>query len=1245
MPAAFSVASSGDFNIRLPAWGRCFWQDPNDGELFLAYASGSTEVNFVTSSDSGVTWSVPQFAFPVENYALHSNFDTEMDRIGNIHCVFRYANSGCYQLLRKVASGGWAPSGVGPAGFVDVADTGPAKGFNGMVAVYDTALGLFGDIPGPFPAARIAAKDSGNVVNAWAVNTPFTAYPVSDDMGTSNSQNAGPSGGFPIFTDAGDFGGPQVVYQVDNTGIVQARQIFGTWSVKRTLEIRGPITPNDPLGGSGLISRLPLGPSMAFSRGTTGKLNPIVISNSFNHSSSFDWDLLTTAAEAFIIDDDPDFFGRVDSTARFQNQPLTSSGPGFAARAPNSIPFLSTMPQPVFGAPPSGGAAVDISHGDKAKRLHFYFLTRSPAGDHVISRFLCDVEAQSGGGANSRTAYTFSTLQAGNSGIRSWAPAGIVHTGGSGNIAGWNTFKALRHPVDPGVGVTKKEIVVTVGSGLSPKITSLIAWDFNNSTEAGNQLKIPTFSLERTLDSGNNPQFVGISNLVGLTQAEGLNLLDGNTSTSGAIANGDSITLEFSEVMTFSRAEIAWQHYFLSPAFFRIDIDTSLDGTTFKRVHTIDEGQTPGVSESPHLIKSSSEFEVPVDSTITDEMNAFAGKFVKLTFGGTGGGTRDVREIRLYGPHTTAGKIITDDFSKSFQQSPPLDIGRSESFGTTKEGELPLGWRVSGDWDWFVRASGDFSKKTGLPSEVAPQNGRVASGVFKGQSNGNGDGFAIRTAEWMPLNSSGILETDITVLSTETDEDGNPGRTVEWDTRWKLFGTGLLQNTPEDDSLRFFVSPSGSGITDGEIENIHLQAPCFINVCDWFTVKTNVSPGNYTLRWAFKRGNSPTVSPFPGDEAVAYVDNVFGAGGITSPSILGFLKARSFETGVIHGFALGESSGNSSINAFLSSSLTEFVINGYALGGPNAEENILGYLRGNLEGNIYGYMLGGEGLRSFPTGSINAVLAPLSGAMQIINGYLLGMKQSEIYGYLAGFSGINTGSGIFGYLKSADAAGEIYATVNAGATGINETILGTLAALANENIYGFVRAPSGQISNIYGYMSPQNQGQIFGYIASIGDATGVINSYLSVADVEGDIYGFLSASGDPLVGNQQRINGYLFNNGVSEQIYGYLNVLSSEDILGYMNGVDFASGNINAFVSGLGFYNSEINAYLAGVSGLPSGSINSYLVAVQNPSEIIYGTMIGVPIASGSLQACGNHGNIPLPTVIPAVIPSSYFNI
>ena len=152
-----SILASSGVDLSFPSWGRSYWQDPNDGELICLYASGTNEVDYVTSSDSGVTWSAPAYGFPVDNFGTHNNFDTSMDRAGNVHCVHRYNGSGCYTIFGKVApSGGWAASGVVARGFFAVRATVAAKDFNGSVEVYDADFGPgFGSFEqvGALPAA------------------------------------------------------------------------------------------------------------------------------------------------------------------------------------------------------------------------------------------------------------------------------------------------------------------------------------------------------------------------------------------------------------------------------------------------------------------------------------------------------------------------------------------------------------------------------------------------------------------------------------------------------------------------------------------------------------------------------------------------------------------------------------------------------------------------------------------------------------------------------------------------------------------------------------------------------------------------------------------------------------------------------------------------------------------------------------------------------------------------------------
>ena len=260
-------ATSGDAVLALPTWGRAFWQDPNDGGLILLYASGTTEVDYVTSADSGVSWSSPTFAFSVDDFDVHNNFDSVMDRNGNVHCVHRFASSGCYTFIAKdFIGGGWAPSGIIGRGFVSAGDIGAAKGVNASIEVTDTFVGPFGfaDVAGPFPATRIVAKDSANIVNGYWVPNPFDVFPILDDMSSVTSVfPAGREGGYPVFTKTGNTG-RNVFYSVDGTGILRTDNTFGSWRYLG-IEVKDPFADfaqNTP-EGSGYVSTLPLGPTMS----------------------------------------------------------------------------------------------------------------------------------------------------------------------------------------------------------------------------------------------------------------------------------------------------------------------------------------------------------------------------------------------------------------------------------------------------------------------------------------------------------------------------------------------------------------------------------------------------------------------------------------------------------------------------------------------------------------------------------------------------------------------------------------------------------------------------------------------------------------------------------------------------------------------------------------------------------------------------------------------------------------------
>ena len=1290
------IAISGQNTIGLPSWGRCFWQDPNDGVLFLAYASGDFEVDFVTSADSGVTWAPPKLAFNVDRFSVHNNFDVAMDRNGEVHAGFRFENFNCYAHLTKSGQT-WDTESPEQRPWSICADSGNVGGHNGSVYIheindfYSTSPNYvfpgFRATPQAYVVAKAAASGtlSGlDSIVAARILSPYTSAPDSGHFITDVSAVAtgippGSDGGFPLLTAAGKpvpFGGgvfayqKQVTYSVNTTGIVVANEASSAWNLRRVMTLfdeGDPGTTN--VSTSGLRADIIQGPTMGFEKGPFPEhpLNPIIISTyKQDLGGSFDkqWEMLTTSHEHLIRNSNEiDQFTRVDSTQTYQPLLTAPRSTNFSQWAgevfdggipPNVAPAVS----------PSSGTLCDITNGALSGVMYMYFNGRSSDGRHCVTRMLCEVEAQTQSAfANSlsnptKTQYKFSSRFHPISGIRNFAIADAHNAGGEGGKAFWQNMRALHH-VNGQWAAGKSDMVATVASGLEPKRNNLFIWDFEKSSEVTTPLKIPTFGFDYIAGSGTTNTFVGLSaTSIAINPDLVVNLFDQDTSTSGTISNGDSITLEWSTPVILTRVEIPWFKTGFGTGtpfdFFEVTLETSLDGVTFDTVKTYnDAGGRVSFSENQELlVKLWSEYDGgdgDEESFIfTTRMDAMVGKFLRISFSGPQTGQRGAREIRVYGAGTTAGKTTTtfNDWNRNLTRT-KYKSSRVERFDGVYEFEsLPPGWRTSGDWNWLTIASGDLSRPTRLPSALPSRGGTVLSGVFGTLPVGS-NGTALRTAQWIPLNSSGVVEVDISIAADELDKDGNAGRTIKWDARYHKIGIGVMvPDTSEDDGFRFYVAPVGSDPIDGsgQIKGFFLQGPCFTSTCDYFTVSTNVAPGDYTLRWVFKRGSTINNLPFTGDESVAYIDNVVGLNAPVEPSIFGYVKSDATASGSIHGFMSKTKWGV--INALTKGFFHFIPRHGYLVGAPNESSNINSFLAGMNQGQIDGFLFGGEDQKSIPTGTIQSYIPVQSGAIKQIQGYLLGMKQSDIFGYTSSFESFSPASGIFSYMMVPDAAESIFGGVNLGVSGVaTERIFGFVANRVFESINGFVRAPSGTTSSINSYLSPQNTESINGFIASITSLTGVINSYVLAPDAGEDIFGFLPASGEPLVGQQQRINGYLFNAGGAEKILGYINVIDTSEIQGFMHGNVLASGSINAFASGVGFASMEALGYLAGISGSASGSINSYMIAVEQPNSTILGWLIGVPIASGSLDACGNHGNVPLPSNTIPVLPTNCFNL
>lgn len=1289
------VALSGYNEINLPSWGRCFWQDVNDGTLFLAYASGRYEVDFITSSDSGVTWSAPKFAFPVDDFSIDNNFDVVMDRHGEVHCGFKYAGSGCYQHLSK-SGATWTRDG-GARGFCLAADTGTARGFNG--SLFSAEYNRFSRSYEATSIIHIVAKTqapapTGDRIIHRAVISPYSSYPApylaattepSDEL-IAAGQNVppGPAGGYPIIGDAfSSFAGAewsrryQIHYNAGGTGIVT---IFGngdgwpyTYSFGDAIPLQElktfaswtsppPATPDEHYEGH--ATRVNFGPTMAFGKGpfTIGYdanyyiVNPVIASTTPVDDNNIypGWDMLAALHEPNMATGSGN-----QRIVSIQSSTLYDNGV-FKSRSPLGVPFANDLDGIPFitkpALPPDSGTMCDYSLLPQSGLISIYTASTNPDGTHGIQRMLCEITpAQSS--PSTSTQFLFSSLTHPVSGIREFGNARPPFVGNYNGYAVWHGMKSLKR--QPGAWKAGfSELVATVGSG-TDGWGRIVIWDFDNSVEASTKQKIPAYSFNHIAQSGST--FVGISNA---TMANSPNMFDDDVSTSGAITVGDYVTLEFTKPTLISRVEIAWWKTVFGTSnnalFPEVDLYVSDDNVTFTKVYTYDEllGRTNLFSDVALTVRIECDYDGQDNGIVWQGKlpGPIIGKYLRIGFSGPQTGNRDVREIRVYGPSTTAGKITStyDSWDQVFTRNLARDVARIEKFDSIREIEsVPIGWRTSGDWDWFVRASGDYAKPSLTPGCPPPTNslrdGIIPSGYFAGDTIGNNKGSAMRTAEWIPLNSSGLLEVDIHVGSNEIDEDGNSGRTVGFDTRYLKVGRGIIVPAgPEDDEFRFFITPEGSGITDGEQLNWHVQAKCFTHICDWASVKWNVPPGNYTLKWLWKRGSTSGLGLnyqwYGGEESVAWIDNIRG---LDAPltSVYGFIKGYQYASGSINGYM--NTYGWDWIAGYIGGYFNFYPRHGYIYGAPNEYSKIKGFLAGKNEGYINGYTIAGDA-RSFPTGSIYGYLPTNSGTKMATHGYLLGVTATSINSFIHGLSDIFTPSGINGYVKVADGASTIYATVNAGATGTNDTIFGHMHSLFNESVAGYVLAPSGTRSTINAYLSPQTTSSIYGYIGQpIGSLTGIINGYVNAISAASTINGYMFTSGDLGIihgyakgdSNAQFIQGYLLNTGISGAINGYMNVLEKEVINGYLKGNAFASGAINAWMSGIGYEVSSVHGLLAGISGTASESIHSYMEAVLAENGDINVFLIGFDTAS----CPSGHGNVPLPILPTVTIPSGNF--
>jgi hypothetical protein len=942
-----------------------------------------------------------------------------------------------------------------------------------------------------------------------------------------------------------------VPVQVDATGIIVVDHGFGhaPTPVFPDLVINHLASETGDYRTWGYVTDAPLGPNMAWCRpfSANDALNVLLTSDNVGG-----FELYTTAQEPGAFGwQAGTFFGRVDSFAPH----FTTLAPGVRRLNLDNLPFKELIKNLAGGDQNMGGGCpVDITYYDEPNTLYIYFLQRRQNGDQTIFRIKATYEFIVPGQLSTINRYTLFSIHDSENGIVSWADVALSN-GGAGangleNLMHWNKFKVSRSPVIAGSGVNRVETIATIGRGVtsgSGDINSALhIWKFEDSLANTPSSKLATFVVEHTADSGNT--FVGINAVNGITNPG--NLFDRDTSTSGLISNGDDITLEFSKVLTFNRVEFLWN----SPpsGFLGVAVESSFDNVTFENVLNIPSGI---LGASPSLVKASAEYDIsnPSGENVDYVMDGFTGKYVRLTFSAGDATPRDVREIKLYGAHSTAGFISTSGWNSQLVN--PV----RESFNVANTG-LPSGWRTYGDFTWFtdngVHESGFFSAGAGAPP--------ISTWI------GNHDFTAVRPQRDTLPNTSGVLEVDVNVGSTEDRE-------ISFDIKWDLltdFADSLIPSDPNDDYVLFYVIEEDGTIVD-HTSLIQIAMPT--TPWDYKTVSLTInSPGKNTLRWVYKRGTEVIgLTPFRA-EAAAWIDNVLGLDAVDSaPNLLTTIW------GHING----------------SPTITDENINAYAGGAEPASGVINAYV---------------NPLFGTPSGVVNAYHAGETEVSGMVYGYTSALREfGDVYGYVDGVYATPTGS-VNAYIFTSGAFDLLY---------------GHMQNRLNESINGFLLGPSGAFNSINAYVATPQFLAVNGYMKVTEDEQIQVNAYLKANGFGDQVNGYMFASGL----NHQSY-GYINADGIVGNINAYIRSVQETSSAGYIEGHEGVSGVINAWISGIAAISDSFNGYVPAISGDISENINGYVGGLELPDSSLNAHIIGFGGSGNCTFPVPNPPSVPSPT-------------
>lgn len=1185
---SFKVAITGDYDIKLPHWGRSFWQDPNDGELFLAFASGTSQVCYITSADSGNTWTEPSVAFPVDDFSVHNNFDVKMDRRGHVHCGFRYNDSGCYRLLGKTSGGGWTTASGSIIPFCVAGDSGNVPGFQGTVNIQesphpgnDAGLGV------KFPICTVAAKASGDVVGVYVFGDPFTDSPVIPGMATflGADNYVGEDGGFPYVSANLGFASAApnskiVFYSNRDDKYIRDMEKAPIGDYYYNAQIgfsSGDIEPvlNSVTFGSGLGNRGSDGIFLICSES-----GQALWSNTFSE----DYAIITgrPTSEQFTAPTYNGFTGGGSDIYSWRNIPRATSYPaeyypaesGVAATGGiygvgESTPTGSGVPSVVF---PGRGTRADFATLNN-QEVVFYFQGTDNVGKQCLKRVRGHYD-------NDSAIWTWYPANHPESGSRDICTASATTTGGFNNIIFWENFKSCRHPTEPQSGVANRnEFVVTQGSTTTyPSGGTLVFWDVENSPSLGTNYTRATYSLDYTATSGSD----GINVFQGVTKVEGFfltshiqqvgNMFDGDLDTYSNVRNGYVVEVELDKAREIDRLEMLSRTLTRPP---EVTISGSFDGVNWTRVLTKPSGKlVDGFNSYSPLYIFTTRAHTIIDRQNVDErypfsttqptnrFTPFAAKYLRFTFENEYGQNVSSRiyDMRLFGPGKTEPEIIR--YSQNHTVPDPHDIRtvewrhnlaqRTEDFNSTQQGSLPPGFRTYGDFTWSVVGSGKYTQGRSDQSAPIPDDydGKVPSGLFGyyGQSRGYDGGNSLRSEAigdasglgnplgpvpdgGIQAGHSGVVEIDVWIKEDEMDIDFPLTRTRNVSFR-------IRTDTQTNDTVEFWIIAPSASDSDIRVEQLQ-ESWSQVESWDNSTFKANTqdsviektykipitnSYGKHTLRWVYHKGAYDS-------ELEASTSYNFGAAWIDMVS---------------------------GIDASPSN-----YVKGY-MRGENVPET----------GVIHGFMSahGGQAIRGWMTAD------PL---YTQINGYLFSAVQADVT------------SSVHGYMYPANA------------NGIHGIMLGGdgTSIIPTGSILGFVKVPdSGSLSLVNGYLEGDWGQMIHGYVHGYEDTS-------------------VDASGD------NSIYGYVYGVDMASTIHGILNggvTVWTSGIKGYLNS-RFGQGDqvIHGFMSVPSGYTNDIRGYTLGWNQnsdffkAPQGMIHGYVLSpLSSGNESIHGYVYGVDGAS-----------------------------